>query len=51
MMRIAVAGGSGLGYLLATTIAAADNAYNVIVLSRTVRFMPSFSYYPVVVRS
>jgi ketopantoate reductase len=51
-MRIAVAGGGGLGYVLATTIAAADNAYNVIVLSRTVRSMPSSSpYYPVVVRS
>ncbi|KAG9251445.1 uncharacterized protein F5Z01DRAFT_280935 [Emericellopsis atlantica] len=37
MMRVAVAGGGGLGYLLATGISQADNAYNVIVLSRTQR--------------
>ena len=36
MMRIAVAGGGGLGYMLATSLSQADNAYNVIVLSRTV---------------
>jgi ketopantoate reductase len=36
MMRIAVAGGGGLGYLLASAISQADNAYNVVVLSRTV---------------
>ncbi|KAH7326077.1 isoflavone reductase family protein [Stachybotrys elegans] len=37
MMRIAVAGGGGLGRLLAMELAQADNAYNVIVLSRSVR--------------
>lgn len=36
MMRIAVAGGGGLGYMLATGLSQADNAYNVVVLSRTV---------------
>lgn len=40
MMRIAVAGGGGLGYLLATSLSQADNAYNVVVLSRTVRVLP-----------
>ncbi|KAL2202819.1 NAD(P)-binding protein [Sarocladium strictum] len=37
MMRIAIAGGGGLGYLLATQISQAANAYNVVVLSRTSR--------------
>ena len=36
MMRIAVAGGGGLGYMLATGISQAANAYNVIILSRYV---------------
>lgn len=36
MMRIAVAGGGGLGYLLALQLAQAANAYNVVVLSRSV---------------
>ncbi|KAJ4194502.1 hypothetical protein NW767_010006 [Fusarium falciforme] len=34
MMRIAIAGGSGLGYLLAKELSEAANAYNVVVLSR-----------------
>ncbi|KAK3179354.1 hypothetical protein K4F52_009177 [Lecanicillium sp. MT-2017a] len=37
MTRIAVAGGRGLGFLLATGLSRADNAYNVVVLSRTPR--------------
>ncbi|ODA80272.1 hypothetical protein RJ55_03230 [Drechmeria coniospora] len=37
MMRIAVAGGGGLGYLLATQLSQAANAYNVVVLSRIAR--------------
>lgn len=37
MMRIAVAGGRGFGFLLATELAQATNAYNVVVLSRSVR--------------
>lgn len=37
MMRIAIAGGGGLGYLIAAGLSQADNAYNVVVLSRTVR--------------
>lgn len=36
MMRIAVAGGCGLGYLIATGLSQAETAYNVVVLSRTV---------------
>ncbi|KAK8920809.1 hypothetical protein VCV18_008114 [Metarhizium anisopliae] len=36
MMRIAVAGGGGLGYLLALQLSQAANAYNVVVLSRSV---------------
>lgn len=36
MMRIAVAGGIGLGYLIAEGLASAENAYNVVVLSRYV---------------
>ncbi|TQW00732.1 hypothetical protein V2A60_001779 [Cordyceps javanica] len=36
-MRIAVAGGLGLGYLIATHLSLAENAYNVVVLSRTPR--------------
>ncbi|OAQ99041.1 hypothetical protein LLEC1_04593 [Akanthomyces lecanii] len=36
-MRIAIAGGLGLGYLLATGLSRAENAYNVVVLSRTPR--------------
>lgn len=36
MMRIAVAGGGGLGYMLATSLSQADNAYSVVVLSRKV---------------
>ncbi|KAF4345503.1 isoflavone reductase family [Fusarium beomiforme] len=36
MMRIAIAGGSGLGYLLASQLARAANAYQVVVLSRSV---------------
>lgn len=35
-MRIAIAGGSGLGYLLAKELSEAANAYNVVVLSRFV---------------
>ncbi|KFA64966.1 hypothetical protein S40285_03852 [Stachybotrys chlorohalonatus IBT 40285] len=34
MMRIAIAGGTGLGHLLAAGLAQADQAYNVVVLSR-----------------
>ncbi|KAM5352400.1 hypothetical protein ACJ41O_005123 [Fusarium nematophilum] len=34
MMRIAVAGGTGLGYLIAKELSEAANAYNVVVLSR-----------------
>ncbi|KAF4591888.1 isoflavone reductase family protein [Ophiocordyceps camponoti-floridani] len=34
MMRIVVAGGGGLGYLLATQLSRAANAYSVVVLSR-----------------
>ncbi|OAA33550.1 isoflavone reductase family protein [Moelleriella libera RCEF 2490] len=37
MMRIAIAGGGGLGYLLAFQLSQAANAYNVVVLSRTAR--------------
>ncbi|KAH7204318.1 hypothetical protein DER44DRAFT_886040 [Fusarium oxysporum] len=37
MMRIAIAGGSGLGYLLASHISKAANAYQVVVLSRSSR--------------
>ncbi|OAQ74761.1 isoflavone reductase family protein [Purpureocillium lilacinum] len=40
MMRIAVAGGGGLGYLLASQLSQAANAYNVVVLSRFVRLPP-----------
>ena len=36
MMRIAVAGAGGLGYLIATQLARAEQAYNVVVLSRSV---------------
>lgn len=36
MMRIAVAGGIGLGYLIAEGLANAEIAYNVVVLSRYV---------------
>ncbi|KAK2593985.1 hypothetical protein QQS21_008295 [Conoideocrella luteorostrata] len=36
-MRIAVAGGGGLGYLLALQLSQAANAYNVVVLSRSER--------------
>lgn len=36
MMRIAVAGGSGLGYLLAKALSEAPTALNVVVLSRYV---------------
>ncbi|KAJ4028181.1 hypothetical protein NW752_000436 [Fusarium irregulare] len=35
MMRIAIAGGSGLGYLLASQLSQAANAYQVVVLSRS----------------
>lgn len=35
-MRIAIAGGSGLGYLLAKELSEAANAYNIVVLSRFV---------------
>lgn len=35
-MRIAVAGGGGLGFMLATALSEAENAYNVVVLSRSV---------------
>ncbi|KAJ3528009.1 hypothetical protein NM208_g10421 [Fusarium decemcellulare] len=37
MMRIAIAGGAGLGYLLAKELSEAANAYNVVVLSRCER--------------
>ncbi|KAG5951685.1 hypothetical protein E4U53_002498 [Claviceps sorghi] len=37
MMRIAVAGGGGLGYLLALQLSQASAAYNVVVLSRSER--------------
>ncbi|KAF5022792.1 hypothetical protein F66182_5156 [Fusarium sp. NRRL 66182] len=37
MMRIAIAGGSGLGYLLATQLSEAANAYQVVILSRSSR--------------
>jgi nucleoside-diphosphate-sugar epimerase len=37
MMRIAIAGGGGLGYLLASGFASAATAYNIVVLSRTER--------------
>ncbi|QUC16129.1 uncharacterized protein UV8b_00370 [Ustilaginoidea virens] len=40
-MRIAVAGGGGLGYLLALQLSQAANAYNVVVLSRSAR--PEFA--------
>lgn len=36
MMRIAVAGGGGLGYLIAEELANTGNAYNVVVLSTRV---------------
>ena len=36
MMRIAIAGGGGLGYLLASQLSQAPSAYNIMVLSRTV---------------
>ncbi|PFH62600.1 hypothetical protein XA68_12852 [Ophiocordyceps unilateralis] len=36
-MRIVVAGGGGLGYLLATQLSRAANAYSVVVLSRIPR--------------
>lgn len=36
MMRIAVAGGGGLGYLIAEELANAGSAYNVVVLSTSV---------------
>lgn len=36
IMRIAVAGGGGLGYMIATQLFQAEAAYNVIVLSRAV---------------
>lgn len=39
MMRIAIAGGSGLGYLLAKELSEAANAYNVVVLSRFVSLL------------
>ncbi|KAK5987175.1 hypothetical protein PT974_11295 [Cladobotryum mycophilum] len=45
MMRIAVAGGRGLGFLLATELAQATNAYNVVVLSRSAR--PEFDPFDV----
>ncbi|OTA00773.1 hypothetical protein A9Z42_0010600 [Trichoderma parareesei] len=45
MMRIAVAGGRGLGFLLATELAQAANAYNVVVLSRSAR--PEFEPFDV----
>jgi ketopantoate reductase len=41
MMRIAIAGGSGLGYLLAKELSEAANAYNVVVLSRFVSILLS----------
>ncbi|KAF7560878.1 hypothetical protein G7046_g3253 [Stylonectria norvegica] len=37
MLRIAIAGGGGLGYLIAKEFSEAANAYNVVVLSRTER--------------
>ncbi|KAF4982894.1 hypothetical protein FZEAL_1590 [Fusarium zealandicum] len=37
MMRIAIAGGAGLGYLLARKLSEAANAYNIVVLSRSDR--------------
>ncbi|KAF4955123.1 hypothetical protein FSARC_11924 [Fusarium sarcochroum] len=37
MMRIAIAGGSGLGYLIASQLSEAANAYQVVVLSRSPR--------------
>ncbi|KAG5919451.1 hypothetical protein E4U42_006520 [Claviceps africana] len=40
MMRIAVAGGGGLGFLLALQLSQAGAAYNVVVLSRSVRLFP-----------
>ncbi|RDA93727.1 hypothetical protein CP533_0217 [Ophiocordyceps camponoti-saundersi (nom. inval.)] len=40
-MRIVVAGGGGLGYLLATQLSRAANAYSVVVLSRYAR--PEFA--------
>lgn len=36
MMRIAIAGGTGLGYLLASQLSQAANAYQVVILSRSV---------------
>jgi ketopantoate reductase len=36
MMRIAIAGGTGLGYLLASQLSQAAYAYQVVVLSRSV---------------
>lgn len=42
-MRIAVAGGGGLGYLLALQLSQAANAYNVVVLSRSVGPFPPAS--------
>ncbi|KAH0533197.1 hypothetical protein TsFJ059_001793 [Trichoderma semiorbis] len=45
MMRIAVAGGRGFGFLLATELAQAANAYNVVVLSRSAR--PEFDQFDV----
>ncbi|OAA60750.1 isoflavone reductase family protein [Cordyceps fumosorosea ARSEF 2679] len=36
-MRIAVAGGFGLGYLIATGLSRAETAHNIVVLSRTPR--------------
>ncbi|PHH59962.1 hypothetical protein CDD81_2321 [Ophiocordyceps australis] len=44
-MRIAVAGGGGLGYLLASQLSRAASAHNVVVLSRTAR--PEFTQYDV----
>lgn len=36
MMRIAIAGGTGLGQILASQLSQAVNAYQVVVLSRSV---------------
>jgi nucleoside-diphosphate-sugar epimerase len=42
MMRIAIAGGSGFGYLLASHLSRAANAYQVVVLSRSVSVTPIY---------